>query len=184
MAQTNYSYIGKGKIKLDGREIGNATSLKLTVTTNDKKVGNYMVAGGGTYAQQSTPNDVKVSMSLVDFSPENLNQLYRGAMTMTELLKNPLQPFDAVANPVVNKQYDIESFQATSEVIEFEFEGINEFNGNTYKISIPQLKLGVPKDFSAIGDDFGRLEVEGDAISYQSQNGNTQYFSMQIVTKA
>lgn len=179
---SNYAFIGKGVVKLDGRSVGNVTSVSMTFATDDKKVDNYMAVNGGTYASVSRPKDAKIALSLVDFSPENLNELFRGAVTTEDILKFPSQPFDATANPITGKKTTINPFVRFSPTISLEFNGVNEYNGNKMKVTVPQFKLGVPKNLNLIGDDFARLEVEGDIIGvYNETTGVMDWFSLEMI---
>lgn len=76
---TDYSFIGVGKVYLREygvaeamREVGNVTALNFAVTEDIKELKDYTQTGGGTYNEVRRVDSVESSMSISDFSPENL----------------------------------------------------------------------------------------------------------------
>lgn len=75
----DYSYIGVGKVSMRVagsaaplRPVGNASALSFAVSEEEKKLKNYMQAGGGTRNSVRRVDGVQVQMTWHDLSPENL----------------------------------------------------------------------------------------------------------------
>lgn len=73
------SYIGKGKVYLDGRELGNVTELTISVEEDKKELQDYTSAGGGLYNSLSRISNVSMAMSLSDYSGDNLSMALFGS---------------------------------------------------------------------------------------------------------
>ncbi|MCP3851946.1 MAG: hypothetical protein GY694_17175, partial [Gammaproteobacteria bacterium] len=75
----DYSYIGVGKVYLKEygaaeamREVGNVTALNFNVNEDIKELKDFTNTGGGTYNEVRRVDSIESSMSMSDFSPENL----------------------------------------------------------------------------------------------------------------
>lgn len=86
MAADDYSYIGVGRtyLRLIGGsagfvEIGNASAVGFAVTEEEKKLKNFMTAGGGTRNSVKRIDSVNGSITMHDLSPSNLARALYGA---------------------------------------------------------------------------------------------------------
>lgn len=75
------SYIGKGKVYLDGRFVGNVTELKIGGTEDKKELKDYTSSGGGNYNSVSRVDAVTLSLVASDFSKENIALALFGSTT-------------------------------------------------------------------------------------------------------
>lgn len=67
------SYIGKGKVYLDGRFVGNVTEFTYGATEDKKELKDYTSQGGGNYNAVSRIDAVTASITMSDYSAENLS---------------------------------------------------------------------------------------------------------------
>ncbi|RLV61005.1 hypothetical protein D5018_03960 [Parashewanella curva] len=92
------SYIGNGIVYVDGRDVGNASSVNIEIEQETKAQPNYR-GGGGNVAEVTKVNSVKLSMTLSDFSNENLALALRGKVeTLTQ---------DTVTDEVITTKHGI-----------------------------------------------------------------------------
>lgn len=87
MATKNYSYIGSGILYIkkkgasEGREdVGNVSNLQIDTEENERTLTNYR-GGGGNYDADRQLSSVTASITMHDFSPENLELALRGTIT-------------------------------------------------------------------------------------------------------
>lgn len=66
------SYIGKGKVHLNGRFVGNVSEFTYGGTEDKKELKDYTSQGGGNYNSLSRIDAVTISLILHDYSAENL----------------------------------------------------------------------------------------------------------------
>lgn len=66
------SYIGKGKVHLNGRHVGNVSELTITANEEKKELPDYTAAGGGNYNSLSRITGVEMTVKMHDFNKENL----------------------------------------------------------------------------------------------------------------
>ena len=71
------SYIGSGIVYVNGRDVGNASGVKIDIEQETKEQPNYR-GGGGNAAEITKVKSVKLSMTLNDFSNANLALGLRG----------------------------------------------------------------------------------------------------------
>ncbi|UCX03572.1 phage tail tube protein [Shewanella glacialimarina] len=71
------SYIGSGIVYVNGRDVGNASGVKIDIEQESKAQPNYR-GGGGNAAEITKVKSVKLSMTLNDFSNANLALALRG----------------------------------------------------------------------------------------------------------
>ena len=85
---SDYSYIGSGRVYME--EIGSGTGLidvgnvsELTVTPQEdvRELLDYTSPGGGTYNEVRRVSRVEMSMTMREYSPENIARVLRGAST-------------------------------------------------------------------------------------------------------
>lgn len=80
MSQTvTESYIGSGIVYINGRDVGNASGVKIDIEQETKAQPNYR-GGGGNAAEVTKVKSVKLSMTLNTFSNENLALALRGVV--------------------------------------------------------------------------------------------------------
>jgi len=78
---TDKSYLGKGKVYMDGRQIGNVSELTLSVQEEKKELQDFTSAGGGLYNSLRRITSVEMSMIMHDYSAENLSLALFGTVT-------------------------------------------------------------------------------------------------------
>jgi len=66
------SYIGKGKVFLNGRAVGNVSELTFSINEEKKELPDFTSPGGGLYNSLRRITGVEMSLKMHDFSPENL----------------------------------------------------------------------------------------------------------------
>ena len=71
------SYIGSGIVYVDGRDVGNASGVKIDIEQDTKALPNYR-GGGGNSAEITKIKSVKLSMTMNDFSNQNMALGLRG----------------------------------------------------------------------------------------------------------
>ncbi|AQS40194.1 hypothetical protein Sps_05125 [Shewanella psychrophila] len=71
------SYIGSGIMYVDGRDVGNASGVKIDIEQETKSQPNYR-GGGGNSAEVTKIKSVKLSATMNDFSNENMALGLRG----------------------------------------------------------------------------------------------------------
>jgi hypothetical protein len=80
MSQTvTESYIGSGIVYVNGRDVGNASGVKVDIEQETKSQPNYR-GGGGNAAEVTKVKSVKLSMTLNTFSNANLALALRGVV--------------------------------------------------------------------------------------------------------
>lgn len=86
----DYSYIGSGRVYMEEvggttglLDVGNVSELIITPTEDVKELLDYTAPGGGTYNEVRRVSSVEMSMTMREFSPENIARLLRGAVTNT-----------------------------------------------------------------------------------------------------
>jgi hypothetical protein len=71
------SYIGSGIVYADGRDVGNASGVKIDIEQETKSLPNYR-GGGGNAAEVTKVKAVKLSLTMNDFSNANMALALRG----------------------------------------------------------------------------------------------------------
>jgi hypothetical protein len=71
------SYIGSGIVYVDGRDVGNASGVKIDIEQETKSQPNFR-GGGGNAAEITKVKGVKLSMTMNDFSNPNMALALRG----------------------------------------------------------------------------------------------------------
>ncbi len=88
----DYSYIGSGRIYMEDLganpatgliDIGNVSELTLTPAEDVKELLDYTSPGGGTYNEVRRISSVEMSMTIREFSPENIARILRGNASST-----------------------------------------------------------------------------------------------------
>lgn len=69
---TDKSYVGKGKVHLDKRFLGNVSVLDFTINEENIELTDYTSAGGGNYNSLRRIDSVEMSMTMHDLSADNL----------------------------------------------------------------------------------------------------------------
>lgn len=239
-------FIGKGRILmgvydpiLNNRKffpVGNAEELKVSVTTEEKTLKNYLDCSGGDLETLTRVDKVSVSMVLTDFTPLNIEsatyglssesasasisdeaiRCFPGYFTPTEHIINTAMPVTVSkgAVPLVaGTDYrvthgGIEILETSTQVTGWEgltidytsvagtviqalissgkevsivFEGFNQAAASGCSKGVAKLyrmKLSPLKELALIGDDFQKLELEGQLLPDQSITGTglSKYF--------
>lgn len=107
---TDYSYIGKGKIYLDGRFIGNVSELTFSVNEEKKELPDYTSPGGGTYNSLRRITGVEMSIKAHDLSPENLAMALFGSTSAVTA--------SAVTDEVITSNATLDTLVKTANVID------------------------------------------------------------------
>ena len=66
------AFIGKGKLYLDGRFVGNVSALNLAITEDKVSQTDYTGPGGGNCATVSRIDAVEMTLTMTSYDPENL----------------------------------------------------------------------------------------------------------------
>jgi hypothetical protein len=221
------SFIGKGIVYLNGRDVGNCTALTLGVTEEKIELKNYRTAAGGNYNSLTRIDSVEVSMTISDFSVENLALGMFGttsAVTAAEVANEAIAaPASLAGDPLIKTAnvidtaetvtvtsspagttftagtdytvtpagirlvsatttitasqnllitYDkkpVDVLQAlTTSAGEYElvFDGLNEAqSGVPYVVTVHRFKAGPAAEIALIGDEFGELQITGEALA-------------------
>lgn len=69
---TDKSFIGKGKMFLDGRFVGDVSALAISIEDERVELADYTQPGGGLYNSVRRVSNVAVTMTLHDYSADNL----------------------------------------------------------------------------------------------------------------
>lgn len=78
---TTEHYIGSGIVYVDGRDVGNASEVKVDIEQETKSAPNYR-GGGGNAAEQTLVKTVNLSLKLHDFNNDNLALALRGKVQL------------------------------------------------------------------------------------------------------
>lgn len=65
-------YVGKGKVYLDGRFVGNVSALNVAITEEKLEQSNYTTGGGGNCAVVRRIDAVEMSMTMTSYDADNL----------------------------------------------------------------------------------------------------------------
>lgn len=87
----DYSYLGSGRVYLRDRgatggliEVGNCSALSFAITEDAKELKDFTQPGGGTYNEVKRISAVESTITMHDFSPENLSRaVYGGTSSIT-----------------------------------------------------------------------------------------------------
>jgi hypothetical protein len=79
MAITNFAYKGRGRVYLDGREIGNVVNLELSFSTEETSIKDYRTCAGGNYASSIDIDEANFSLTFADYSPDNIALAFFGS---------------------------------------------------------------------------------------------------------
>jgi len=66
------SYIGKGILYIDGRDVGNVVNLSFSIAEDKKELKTSRTTGGGNYNALTRIDSVTLSMTMSDYSAENM----------------------------------------------------------------------------------------------------------------
>lgn len=112
------SYIGKGKVYLDGRQVGNVTALNFNITEDKKELKDYTSAGGGNYNSITRISAVELAMTLSDYNAENLAAAVFGSsssVTATTVTDESISaPASLTGNPLVATEFVIDTDQTVT----------------------------------------------------------------------
>ena len=220
------SFIGKGIVYINGRDVGNCTALTMGITEEKIELKNYRAAGGGNYNSLTRIDAVEVSMTISDFSAENLALGLFGtasAVTAAEVSDESVTtPASKVGNPLVQTAHVIDTAETvtvtsspagttydvtddyivtpagiqivatgdipvdTAILVSYDkkatsvlemlttsageytlvFDGLNEAqSGTPYVVTVHRFKAGPAAEVALIGDEFGELQITGEALA-------------------
>lgn len=71
MAFKKYSYIGRGRVNLNGRFIGNVPELQIGAESESEDLADFTQGGGGLYDSVERPTSVTFSFNFNDYNPDN-----------------------------------------------------------------------------------------------------------------
>lgn len=94
---TTEHYIGSGIVYVDGRDVGNASEVKVDIEQETKSAPNYR-GGGGNAAEQTLVKAVNLSLKLHDYNNANLALALRGKVQAV----NSVTVTDEVLNANLN----------------------------------------------------------------------------------
>jgi hypothetical protein len=95
------SYIGKGLVYLDGRQVGNCTALNFQIAEEKIELDDYTSSGGGLYNSLTRIDSVALTMTLSDYNAENLAATLFGsssAVTATTVTDESIDAPAALSN--------------------------------------------------------------------------------------
>lgn len=76
---TDKSYIGAGKLYMDGRHVGNVSALTLSFEPDSKELQDYTQGGGGVYNSLERVKSAKFSFTFHDYNADNLAMVVFGS---------------------------------------------------------------------------------------------------------
>lgn len=237
---SDQSFIGKGKVHLDGRFIGNVSKFTYGTSEDKKTLADFTQGGGGNYNSVIRIGDVIIALTLHDYSAENIALALFGSTssvtaapvvdesitsraTLDTLVKTA-NMIDTSVAPVVTSDpsgttYAVEtdytvsaagitilstgSISASTALLvsytkkavdivqalttsggehELIFDGLNEAqSGAPVVITVHRAKFGPAAELGAISDDFGAVELAGEALKDTTITGAglSQYIEIQ-----
>lgn len=237
---TDKSYIGKGVVYVendDGQlvDVGNVTAFGYSASEDKKELKNFRTSGGGNYNAITRIEAVVVTLTMSDFSKENLaiggfgeaSQEAAGSVsneaqtTPADVSVDLLVPTDFVidtaqtvtvvgytegtdfevraagilvlaagsipASTALDISYTkkavdvVEAFVKAAQDRRIVLDGLNEAQGSSpVVIDVHRFKAGPAQDVQFIGDEFGELAVEGEALLDATKTGTniSQYLKI------
>ena len=154
------SYIGSGIMYVDGRDVGNASGVKIDIEQETKSQPNYR-GGGGNSAEVTKIKSVKLSATMNDFSNENMALGLRGKVEVVAAGSVDDEPLTAVLDGLCDTTKMIDT--SIAPVLK------NEAGTTTYDVDVDYIvSAGGIRPLST-----GAM-TEGQAIkvSYTSKAGN------------
>lgn len=131
------SYIGKGKVYLNGRQVGNVTALNVQIAEEKIELKDYTSAGGGNYNSLTRIDSVTMSLNMSDYNPENLAMALFGssaAVTATTVTDESVAaPADLTGNPLVKTTTMIDTAQTVT--VTSDPAGTTHVEGTDYELS-------------------------------------------------
>lgn len=131
------SFIGKGKVYLDGRQVGNVTSLSLAIEEEKIELKDYTSSGGGNYNSLTRIDSVGMDAILSDYSADNLSIGLFGttsAVAAGAIVDESITaPADLTGNPLVKTAKVIDT--SVAPVVTSDPAGTTHVEGTDYEIS-------------------------------------------------
>lgn len=91
------AYIGSGIVYVNGKDVGNASGVEISIEQETKSLPNYR-GGGGNYASTTKVTAVNLKMTLNKFSNENLAMALRGAVSVLTAAAVTDEPITAMVD--------------------------------------------------------------------------------------
>jgi hypothetical protein len=217
------SYIGKGKLYLDGRFVGNVSEFVYGTSEEEKALPDYTTTGGGNYNSLKRIQAVTTRIVFHDYNAENLAESLFGSssavaagsvsdesittgaaldyLVETASMIDTDQTVTVTSDPsgttytedtdytvsaagivvlstgamaastgylisYTKKAVDvIEALTGSAQDRRLVFDGLNEAqSGAPVKIVVHRNKFGPADEVTAIGDDFGAVTLNGEAL--------------------
>lgn len=112
------SYIGKGKVYLNGRQVGNVSTLSIQAEEDEQELPDYTTGGGGNYNSLKRISSVSLSLTMHDYSAENLAVALFGsssAVTATAVTAESIAaPASVAGDPLVRTASVIDTAQTVT----------------------------------------------------------------------
>lgn len=127
---TDKSYIGKGKVHLDGRFVGNVSVLDFTINEENIELTDYTNAGGGNYNSLRRIDSVEMSMTAHDLSAANLAVALFGSTSAVTS--------SAIVDESITAGTDLETLIRPAEVIDIAVAPVvtSDPAGTTYVVDV------------------------------------------------
>ncbi|MEL4248559.1 phage tail tube protein [Shewanella xiamenensis] len=102
------SYIGSGIVYVAGRDVGNASGVKITIEQETKTQPNYR-GGGGNSDEITKIKSVKLSLTMNDFSNANMALALRGKVEVLTAGTVDDEPITAVLDGLADTKFMIDT---------------------------------------------------------------------------
>lgn len=102
------SYIGSGIVYVDGRDVGNASGVKIAIEQETKTQPNFR-GGGGNAAEITRVKAVKLSFTMNDFSNANMALALRGKVEVLTAGTVDDEPITAVLDGLADTKFMIDT---------------------------------------------------------------------------
>ncbi|MCL1088072.1 DUF4815 domain-containing protein [Shewanella profunda] len=106
------SYIGSGIVYVAGRDVGNASGVKIAIEQETKTQPNYR-GGGGNAAEITKVKSVKLSFTMNDFSNANMALALRGKVEVLTAGTVDDEPITAVLDGLADTKFMIDTTGVT-----------------------------------------------------------------------
>lgn len=102
------SYIGSGIVYVAGRDVGNASGVKIAIEQETKTQPNYR-GGGGNAAEITKVKSVKLSFTMNDFSNANMALALRGKVEVLTAGTVDDEPITAVLDGLADTEFMLDT---------------------------------------------------------------------------
>lgn len=109
----NEAYIGAGIVYVNGRDVGNCSGVNFSFDVDSSNIPNYR-GGGGNMATRERLSNVNVSMTMYEFSDENLALALRGATTAITAAAVTAEAVTAVGGGLATTEFMIDTAESVT----------------------------------------------------------------------